>query len=686
MGKGHEFYICLVAALAPFVAAACRPGTKSSGSAVVKAAAPDAADETGDAGPEKTADALDKAVAALEGAIETDCGDLRKEAVAALGLIGPPAAGAAPAVIRLAGDPDIKPFLIRNTLEKLGPGAVPSLVEALGDGGPDERDLALETLMDLEQSPGGALPAIAALLDEARKEKDSKLAGKVAGALGAFGADGTSLLLPLLDDENVPLRIAAIEALAAAGPRASEALPALIKALDDADGGIRLAAAGALGKIGQGSKEALDALVAKLEEKEPDMRRKATKALGDIGPEAEKAIPLLIKDLKTLQEPMCLPAMDALAKIGAASVPSLIEALGSKKPGVRIHALQILSDMGPGAGSALPALVTILKKGSALEAEMAATAISSIGPKAAPAVPELVKTLGSGKSGRLTVTVIRALGAIGPEAAISLPALVDAMGILDPGQPDIHVEAMIAIGKIDPNYVVPAKKFVKALGDKDPDVRGRAAAVLGLTGAVEALPDLLKLLSDEKSAVRIAACAAIAKMGPKAAAAEGDLRKAMKDEDWRVQEGAVRALGAVGPAAAAALPDLLDALKGGYIVVRGASAAPRAAILPGDPSAQHAVIEALGDEYLVATTAVDALAAMGTRVLPELGQALLVDKVAVRKGAAAALGKMEPPPRDALPDLLKVMKNDADCGVRAAAAAAVGSILSIEREEKAAGF
>jgi HEAT repeat protein len=680
MVKRDEFLIYLVAAMLPFIAIACRPAAKPAGSSVVKAAAPDAVDQAVDAESGKTADALDKAAAALEGALDDDCGNLRKEAMAALGLVGPPAAGAAPAIIRLAGDPDIKTFQIGDTLEKLGPGAVPALVEALGDGSPDEKNLVLDTLGNLEPAPEGALPALASLLDEAREKKDAKLAENIVGALGNFGAAGSSLLLPLLDDENILLRIAAIEALASAGPKAAEALPALIKALDDADGEVRLTAAGAIGKIGPGSKEAIDALVVKLEYKERVMREAAAHALGNIGPAAEKAVPILIKDLKTLEEPMCLPAMDALARIGAASVPSLIEVLGSKKPGVRIHALQILSDIGPGAESALPAIVTILKKGSILEAEIAAEAIGSIGPKAAPAVPELEKTLGSGKGGLLARNVIRALGAIGPEAAAALPALVDAMGILDPGQPDIHVEAMIAIGKIDLNYVVPAKKFVEVLGDKDPAVRGRAAAVLGLIGAVEALPDLVKLLSDEKASVRIASCAALAKMGPKASAAEGDLRKAMKDEDWRVQEGAIRALGAIGPAAAAVLPDLLEALKGGYIVVRGASAAALAAILPGDPSAQDAVIEALGDEYLVATEAVDALAAMGAQVLPKLGQTLLDEKVAVRKGAAAALGKMEPPPREALPDLLKVMKDDADCGVRAGAAAAVGSILSIERQ------
>ena len=118
------------------------------------------------------------------------------------------------------------------------------------------------------------------------------------------------------------------------------------------------------------------------------------------------------------------------------------------------------------------------------------------------------------------------------------------------------------------------------------------------------------------------------------------LASALADGDTAVRRNAAAALGHLGPGGAAAAPDLVGTLDDSDAVVRWNSAVALAKI---GPQATGPLLRALADE-----------------------------RVRVRRGAAIALARMEPPPKGAMPILI-VALGDRDAGVRESAAMALDS-------------
>src|SRR5215510_6846742 len=142
--------------------------------------------------------------------------------------------------------------LERETFEiirRIGPPAIPLLVDLLREERVSIRRGAVDVLIDLAPDTEWIQPA----LRRALRDEDVQVAGDAARALGALGqraGPSVPALVKTLTDEDPYVRVYAAEALASIGPKAGVAARDLAKALADPAPGVRWAAAEALGSIG----------------------------------------------------------------------------------------------------------------------------------------------------------------------------------------------------------------------------------------------------------------------------------------------------------------------------------------------------------------------------------------------------------------------------------------------------
>ncbi|MDD1674258.1 MAG: HEAT repeat domain-containing protein [Methanomicrobiales archaeon] len=202
----------------------------------------------------------------------------------------------------------------------------------------------------------------------------------------------------------------------------------------------------------------------------------------------------------------------------------------------------------------------------------------------------------------------------------------------------VRWKAAEALGKIGEAAV---SSLAKALGDADADVRWKAAVALGLSGSTTAIEPLVHALADSDPFVRTRAAHALSRFGD---AAIQPVLTAMKSTDPVLRTGAVMALGEMGGESA------VDALI--------------MAFDDPDPSVRQAAVSAvvLQEEKaivpLIATFSVEelreaaasALAHIGKPAVQPLVQALESLDPDVRDGAHRALRLMDDP--DALHALI----------------------------------
>jgi HEAT repeat protein len=173
-------------------------------------------------------------------------------------------------------------------IQRIGPPAIPLLVELLGRKSYSIRRGAVSELIDLAPHTEGVQPA----LRRALGDKDSIVAGDAARALGALGkgaSPSVGALLKTLAHEDPYVRVYAAEALASIGPKAAKATNALVEALGDPIPGVRWAACEALGSIGPAAQSAVPQLIEALKDQFLYVRIFAAGALGSIGPKAQLA-------------------------------------------------------------------------------------------------------------------------------------------------------------------------------------------------------------------------------------------------------------------------------------------------------------------------------------------------------------------------------------------------------------
>ncbi|MBM4049996.1 MAG: HEAT repeat domain-containing protein, partial [Planctomycetes bacterium] len=141
-----------------------------------------------------------------------------------------------------------------------------------------------------------------------------------------------------------------------------------------------------------------------------------------------------------------------------------------------------------------------------------------------------------------------------------------------------------ALGLLGAAEAVPL--LMRCLKDRVSEVRGSAATALGRTGSEEAVPPLLECLKDEADNVRGSAATALGRIGSTEAVPA--LLACLKDEANNVRGSAATALGRIGSAEAA--PGLLACLKDEDRIVRGSAATALARI--GTPQAMSGLLDA----------------------------------------------------------------------------------------------
>jgi len=167
-------------------------------------------------------------------------------------------------------------------LAAMGPqasGAIPVLVEMLGDADPGTREAAARTLGALGPSVTEEVPALLAAINDS----DESARYAVITALGEIG-DGRAVppLIQALHHSNDYTRYVAAGALEKLGPKAAAAVPDLVAVLKDDFTQVGTTAVDALGAIGPDAKSAVPALIGLLEDKNWSPRFTVVDALENI--------------------------------------------------------------------------------------------------------------------------------------------------------------------------------------------------------------------------------------------------------------------------------------------------------------------------------------------------------------------------------------------------------------------
>ncbi len=419
----------------------------------------------------------------------------------------------------------------------------------------------------------------------------------------------------------------------------------LIAGLGSDDAAVRQEATAVLGARGAA---VIEPLVDALGSPNDQIRWSAADALRIIG---EEAIPSLIGSLKDSRRQ--LGAATALVKVGEVAAPHLINALGDEDGDIRIGAAYALEEIG------------------------------------APAIPFLVRSL------------------MRPEDEIrrGVATILGDLG-WTPGNDDDRVRFLIAgerwvdIAEIGAPAVGP---LLDLLASSDPLLQRSAARTLGAMGEI-AVEQLVAVFDDENPRTRRLAALALADIGTPAVGALIDLLRRPE-----VRDEAATALVRIGDAAV--LP-LISAQKGAddasAAILQGILAGigePAEAplihvLLTGDVAEMRAaaqVLEAMGWEpwnddervcYLIARGQWDEAAGMGPPAAGPLTRALSSDDAAVRRDAAAGLGRLADP-GSVLP-LVRALNDDAACTEAAEALVgigepAVGPLLPVLEQSGEAG-
>lgn len=248
------------------------------------------------------------------------------------------------------------------------PEAVPALIQAIGDD--STRRNAIIALGRIGPPAAAAAHALAEEIRrpyppaqndggynlEVGRAHVNKLTAAI--ALGNIGGPATAELVGLIRDPNAATRDAALTGFPHAG---AAPVPDLVELLHDPDAGVRKSAAEALGKCRTAARAAATELARSLkDDKDAVVRKTAAEALPKVGGNAAAAAAALASALKDEDEEVASNAVFALWELGPdakSAVPALLE-FGTderRREFNRHTALMVALEISPEAAASLPA-------------------------------------------------------------------------------------------------------------------------------------------------------------------------------------------------------------------------------------------------------------------------------------------------------------------------------------------
>ena len=607
------------------------------------------------------------AIPPLIEALKSDDNGLRAGAAKALAGMRGEAAPAIPGLIaNLKSEDDVRSETA-EALGAIGAVAVKPLIDSLQAKEPRERAGAAMSLALIGAEARESGPVI---LDLAKTERDPQVRVALLGALQKIGVkpgEAVPLLVAGIQDDNEPVRHAAINALVLLRAGRDLSLTALTILLKDENATTRQRAARVLGRMGPAAAPAVPALIEAARISPAD--GSIANALAEIGSDA---LPAVLATLQGAPAPDAERLLSLLRGFGKPAIPVLLEALKHPSPQVRAAAAKALGGMGRDAKSAAEPLFALASDTEAPVRAAALRALVALGASSEKLKPLLDTALrdaapevrraaaaglaGSGGANGLGIaslvdllddenlatrrSAIEGLGGKGAAAASALPAVIERLS-----DPDLQIPAITALGKIGPAASPAVPRLIELA--KRGAVTSRVAALSALTGisreAAAALPVVYDSLKDGDIDVRAAAIPALVAVESDESKTIATLVRAVSDENGRVRRPAAAALSKFGERARAATPGLITMLERDN--ERGVALLSLKVI--GVRSVPDLLRALSLKEPQVRVFACDQLAALGPEAkdaIPRLKELAGGQPPAVQDAARAALAKIEPAP------------------------------------------
>jgi HEAT repeat protein len=519
----------------------------------------------------------------------------------------------------------------------------------------------------------------------------------------------------LLNDDNPLIREEAVAVLGEVGEPAREALPALLPLLKATDGRLRVRAAIAVWRIERQSKNVLPVLMLALRDTDLESRLLAIRLLEQMGTAAVPAAPALVVLLDDDEITTRGRASTALRQMAVDAIPALLDGLKARGPVGRFQCVQLLhtfSRTDKKVGDALAERMKDDDKKVRLEA--ARTLLLSVPHR--KAVVAALTEAAKDSDPVYRRTAVSNVFTVVPRPRELLEVFV---GLLDDPDPQVAASAVQAVWEFtnDAKRVTPAisrllqeednvRRFMalntlrqmgpaalpclpallhgpttdtavvgdivrnigpEALphlldactGNRNAQTRLKAVAGLGHAGP-DALPQLMRLMSDANVNIRNMAVRSVGFIGPKASEALPTLVKFARDEDPGFRSAALGSIGRLGVEAKLAVPILLESLKDKNNTVRH-SAVSALAMVPLDAKT---ALPALDAAIKATPEAFFRLPAVQLRLRLDPDAAPLIPVIADLLNDATSqqqiigtLGQMGPTVRSALPALMEFAQN-----------------------------
>lgn len=520
----------------------------------------------------------EEAVPILINALTSEDLEAKKTAMRALGDIGPDAAAAVPQLAKLLHDEQTRRPAAR-ALGEIGPGAINAIEDLIEAFSYEDRNASLLPLSAAAAKLGPE--AIPSLLEALEEDDDWGVRRHAVRALGNMRPCPEQAIRALskaaVQDEEPIVRRDAVFFIGHIGPWAVSGVPFVTSALKDSDEAVRSEAIDAMGRLAPlGGKEAADVLmeILRAELNKDGAYHAVSETLSHMGRHGSQVVPTLLEMLpsgtrRSVPYPYyVLEALVNLGPHGAEAFEMLLTQLDHDRWDVRAAAATALGNMGPMAEPAVEDILPLLNDEESERVRIcAALALGRIGRPLHLILPALGKMAESDYpddfSADVPAAALAALAAMGPDAAEQAPVVRRIMR----NNEELRIQAAHTLLSISPNDAE-AMAHLLANTHREAFVRGvdqqaGALMALGLLGLRADYIDraVVRSMDSDYPPNRIWAAFAWQRTHPESERGLDILRQAMRSTDSRQHAMAGKAIAWLGEGAEPMLEDLLLAIS-----------------------------------------------------------------------------------------------------------------------------